>query len=55
MRLRWFARPVSGGLDVALLTGLYPFLPADIFKLFLAAAVMPGLWKLTGKDTPRIR
>ena len=53
--LAWFARPVAGGLDVALRTGLYPFLPADIFKLFLAAAVMPGLWKLTGKDTPRIR
>ena len=53
--LAWFARPVAVGLDVALRTGLYPFLPADIFKLFLAAAVMPGLWKLTGKDTPRTR
>ncbi len=46
--LAWFARPAAAGLDVALRTGLYPFLPADIFKLFVAAAVMPALWKLTG-------
>jgi len=51
--LAWFARPAAAGLDSALRIGLYPFLPADLFKLFLAAAVMPGLWKLTGKDTPQ--
>jgi biotin transport system substrate-specific component len=34
------------GLDAALATGLYPFLPADVFKVFLAAAVMPALWRL---------
>ncbi len=34
------------GLDAALAMGLYPFLPADVFKVFLAAAVMPGLWRL---------
>lgn len=36
----------AAGFGVALRTGLYPFVPADIFKVFLAAAVMPGLWKL---------
>ena len=44
--LAFFARPAAVGLSVALQTGLYPFLPADIVKLFVAAAVMPALWKL---------
>ena len=43
--LALFASPAVG-FDAALRTGLYPFVPADIFKIFLAAAVMPGLWKL---------
>ena len=47
--LAWFARPVHAGLDAALRTGLYPFLPADIIKICLAAAVMPGVWKLLGR------
>lgn len=48
--LALFARPAAG-FDVALRTGLYPFVPADVFKIFLAAAVMPGLWKvLKGAD-----
>jgi biotin transport system substrate-specific component len=45
--LALFARPAAG-LDLALRTGLYPFVPADVFKIFLAAAVMPGLWKVLG-------
>jgi len=47
--LAWFARPAAATLDQALRTGLYPFFPADVVKLFIAAAVMPALWKLTGK------
>jgi biotin transport system substrate-specific component len=46
--LAWFARPAAATLDHALRTGLYPFFPADVIKLFIAAAVMPTLWKLTG-------
>ena len=46
--LAWFARPAAGSLDLALRTGLYPFIPADIVKIFVAAAVMPALWKVTG-------
>jgi biotin transport system substrate-specific component len=45
--LAFFAKPAAG-LDLALRTGLYPFVPADVLKIFLAAGVMPGLWKLTG-------
>ena len=47
--LAFFARPAAAGLSVALQTGLYPFLPADIVKLFVAAAVLPGVWRLIGK------
>ena len=43
--LAWFARPAAG-LDTALRAGLYPFIPVDVFKLLLAAAIMPGLWRV---------
>ena len=46
--LAFFSRPVAVGFDVALRTGLYPFIPADIFKIFVAAAVMPAAWRLIG-------
>jgi biotin transport system substrate-specific component len=48
--LALFARPVAVGFDAALRTGFYPFIPADIFKVLLAAAIMPALWKLIGHD-----
>lgn len=44
--LAFFARPAAG-LDAALRTGFYPFIPADIFKVLVAAAVMPAIWRLT--------
>jgi biotin transport system substrate-specific component len=47
--LAWFARPAAAGLEAALRTGLYPFLPADIVKVCIAAAVMPGVWRLVGR------
>jgi biotin transport system substrate-specific component len=47
--LAWFARPAGAGLDSALRTGLYPFIPADIVKILIAAAVMPAVWRLTGR------
>src|SRR5215471_15416522 len=34
------------GLSAAVASGLVPFLPADIIKVFLAAAVLPAAWKL---------
>lgn len=46
--LAFFAAPAAAGLRGAVGTGLIPFIPADIFKLFLAAAVLPAVWKLTG-------
>ena len=46
--LALFARPAAVGFGAALRAGFYPFIPADIFKVFLAAAIMPALWKLIG-------
>ena len=40
-----FARPAAAGLDVALRTGLYPFVLVDVLKILVAAAVLPGVWK----------
>lgn len=47
--LAWFAQPVAVGLNAAMATGLIPFLPADIVKLFVAAAILPSVWHLTGR------
>lgn len=44
--LAWFARPAGAGFELALSTGLYPFLPADLIKVTIAAAVMPAIWKV---------
>ena len=50
--LAWFAVPAPVGLSAALAGGLYPFLPADLLKIGVAAAVMPGVWKLLGRPGP---
>lgn len=34
------------GLSAAVASGLVPFLPADLFKVFVAATVLPVTWKL---------
>ena len=48
--LALFARPAGVGFDAALRTGFYPFIPADIFKVFVAAAIMPTLWRVIGRS-----
>lgn len=47
--LAFFARPAAG-LETAFGVGLYPFVPADIFKILVAAAIMPAVWRLTGRQ-----
>lgn len=47
--LALFARPAAVGFDAALRTGFYPFLLGDIFKIFLGAAILPGVWTLLGR------
>jgi biotin transport system substrate-specific component len=39
--------PGAHGLGAALAAGFFPFITADVLKLFAAAGVMPGLWWLT--------
>jgi biotin transport system substrate-specific component len=51
--LAWFARPAGLGLDAALQGGLYAFLPVDIYKILVASAILPAVWKVTGPRTPR--
>jgi biotin transport system substrate-specific component len=48
--LALFAAPSPVGLRGAVAAGLVPFFPADLVKLCIAAAVLPGVWKLIGKD-----
>lgn len=46
----WLSAFVPGGpgLAGALQAGVYPFVLPDLVKLFVAAAVLPGIWRLTG-------
>jgi biotin transport system substrate-specific component len=46
--LPWLAHVTGAGLDKTLEWGLYPFVPGDILKLYLAAAALPVAWKLLG-------
>lgn len=51
--LAWFARPAAAGFETALRTGFLAFLPVDIYKILVAAAILPGVWKFTGlRPTP---
>lgn len=47
--LALFARPAGVGFDAALRAGLYPFLLGDVLKILIGAAVLPAVWKLTGR------
>jgi len=42
----WMAFGIPNiGLSAAIATGLVPFIPADIVKIFLAASVLPAAWR----------
>jgi biotin transport system substrate-specific component len=45
-----YGPPQSFGLFTAFQVGIAPFIPADIVKIFLAAGVLPGVWKFLGKQ-----
>jgi biotin transporter BioY len=55
--LLWLCRLI-GVKTTILKTGLYPFIPGDLLKIALAAALLPSGWKLLGygglgTDAPR--
>jgi biotin transport system substrate-specific component len=47
--LPWLAVVLNTSLEKTLELGLYPFVPGDTFKLYLAAALLPGAWRLIGR------
>ncbi len=44
--LPWLAAVLNTNLEKTLELGLYPFVPGDVFKLYLAAALLPGAWRV---------
>jgi biotin transport system substrate-specific component len=47
--LPWLAAVLHTGLEKTLELGLYPFVPGDTFKLYLAAGALPVAWRLVGR------
>jgi biotin transport system substrate-specific component len=45
--LPWLAVVLNTNLEKTFEAGLYYFVPGDILKLYLAAALLPAAWKLT--------
>lgn len=44
--LPWLAVVLNADLDKTLALGLYPFIPGDALKLYLAAGLLPGAWRV---------
>jgi len=44
--LPWLAIVLNTNLEKTLEFGLYPFIPGDTFKLYLAAAALPTAWRV---------
>jgi biotin transport system substrate-specific component len=44
--LPWLAVVLNTNLEKTLEYGLYPFVPGDVFKLYIAAALLPGAWRV---------
>jgi biotin transport system substrate-specific component len=47
-----YGPPVPLGVSGALQTAVIPFIPADLIKICLAAAVLPAAWRLLGVSSP---
>lgn len=44
--LPWLAIVLDTNLEKTLEYGLYPFVAGDVFKLYLAALLLPGAWRI---------
>lgn len=51
--LIWLAVVLDTSLEKTLEYGLYPFIPGEIVKLYLAAALLPTAWRLVGRGKTR--
>lgn len=47
--LPWLAASLGTGLEKTLELGLYPFVPGDTLKLYLAATLLPTAWRLASR------
>ena len=47
--LAWLKQDQGLDLATTLEYGLYPFVPGDLLKLYLAGALLPGAWRLLGR------
>jgi biotin transport system substrate-specific component len=47
--LPWLAVVLGTSLEKTLEFGLYPFVPGDMFKLYIAAAALPVAWRYVGR------
>src|SRR4029077_18323810 len=45
----WLKHELHLSFAKALENGLYPFVPGDVLKMYLAAAMLPAAWKLAGR------
>jgi biotin transport system substrate-specific component len=48
--------PITGQTFAVVKTleyGLYPFVPGDVFKLYVAAGLLPGAWRLVERTSKR--
>jgi biotin transport system substrate-specific component len=53
--LPWLAAVLDTGLEKTLEFGLYPFVPGDILKLYLAGALLPSAWRVVERLSPTDR
>ena len=51
--LPWLAWQLHTNLEQTLEDGLYPFVPGDVFKLYLAGALLPTAWLLVRRADGR--
>jgi biotin transport system substrate-specific component len=47
--LPWLAIDQDLGFTDTMTAGLAPFIPGDLLKLYLAAALLPGAWRLVAR------
>lgn len=49
----WLAHSLHVNGTRALELGLYPFIPGELIKIYVAAAVLPTAWRAAGRRTKR--
>jgi len=50
--LVWLHHYLGVSWSTTLNDGLYPFVPGDMLKVYLAAAALPGAWRLVDRMRP---